>query len=1295
MASDNAPSGKLVELGQCTLTIQTLDEGEPADVGLGKPRPEWGLYVCGVLGNQQVQLLIDSGASVSILSSRLFRSLEPGIFKLGGEGGDRLATADGSFCEVEGNLMLNVVLGREHFELEFVVANITDEAILGMPALCKMGCVLDFEKNQLICKGARIQCFDQKRNPFVGKVVVCRTTRVPPRCEYFVSSRLNKAEEVSVGDFYVDPADSLLEKSGIVLAKSVIRPSEKCFVVRVCNPLEEEIVLYEGLTVGFLVPVEVLDNDENSEVFEETNRVLRATCEPKGEQILPEHLDELYEKASEGLHEKDSVLVKEMLCKYQDVFSKDDKDLGRTSLVQHHIETGDAKPIKQAPRRLPPYHRREVERQVLDLLERGLIEPSDSAWASPVVMVKKGDGSLRLCIDLRRVNEASSGSGIPLPNTAELLASLAGSVWFSTLDMLSGYWQVELDRESRPKTAFATHLGLHQWRVMPFGLSGAPGSFQKLMQIVLGSMSYNQLLVYLDDVIVPAKTVQEGVERLSEVFKRFREANLKLKPTKCTLFQRKVAFLGHVVSSDGVATDPAKVETVEKWPTPTNRSDVRSFLGLASYYRKYIAGFAHIAYPLNRLTDKKSEFRWTEQCQEAFDQLKGLLTRAPILAHPNDDGQFLLDTDASGVGIGGVLSQVQDGKERVVAYSSKSLNTAERNYCVTRKELWAVVYHVKHFRCYLYGRHFTIRTDHGSLRWLHRFKEPEGQLARWLDVLAEYDYTIVCRPGVQHRNADALSRRPCSGKGCVCATLEGKVQVSVGVQTVDEQARVCVMKGARGVSDLEDSVEVQEVSLWDTEDMKKAQMEDAAVGPVYKFLLGSEPKPSWDMVSHLSQETKTLLTSWNRLSLKEGLLYYHWVGEGSAEEDRFKLVLPEKYRSVVLEQLHDAKTAAHLGANKVYQKVKVRFYWPGMSQYVRWWIASCQTCQKFKDPGRPARGKLHQYVLGVPFERIAMDIVGPLPQTDRGNVYILVICDYFTKYVEAFALPDQQADTVAIAFIEGWVTRLGVPRELHTDQGSNFESELFREMCKLLGIYKTRTTPRNPKSDGLVERQNKTLEKLLGMMVAENQFDWDEQIPYVLMAYRSSVQESTQQTPNMMCFGREVSLPLDVATPPCPEEMELKVPDFVLKTQARLREAHEQGRLALQKAAVRQKRGYMTRFFQHSYKVKDVVWYFCPQNRKGKTPKFAAKWTGPFVVVKVISDILYGVQLNKQSPLKVVHHDHLKPCMSREQVDVGWVDELELTVPKEAVTKEPATKPERPHRQRKQPERYGEWYTKS
>ena len=470
--------------------------------------------------------------------------------------------------------------------------------------------------------------------------------------------------------------------------------------------------------------------------------------------------------------------------------------------------------------------------------------------------------------------------------------------------------------------------------------------------------------------------------------------------------------------------------------------------------------------------------------------------------------------------------------------------------------------------------------------------------------------------------------------------------------------------------------------------MKAAQVEDSSIGPVYKFVEGQEPRPSWELVSHFSRESKTLVTGWDRLRIEDGLLYYHWKGESPSDESRLKLVLPEKYRSVVLHQLHDSKTAAHLGANKVYEKVKARYYWPGVSQYVRWWVATCQTCQRFKDPGKKARGRLHQYIVGVPFERVAMDLVGPLPQSDRGNLYILVICDYFTKYVEAFALPDQQADTVATAFIEGWVTRLG----------ANFESEVFTKVCTLLGIYKTRTTARNPKSDGLVERQNKTLEKLLAMMVAENQFNWDEQLPYVLMAYRSSVQESSQETPNLMCFGREISLPIDVATPPTPDEKVLSGPEFLLETQKKFRDAHEQARVALQKAAVRQKRGYMNRFFVNSYKLKDMVWYYFPSNARGKTPKFSAKWTGPYVIVEVISDVLYRIQLSADKPSKVVHHDHLKPCRLRGSVNVEWVDELYGDVSVE-LSQGPVESElfgsqgnQRPLRQRKSPVRYGDWY---
>ena len=1190
---------------------------------------------------------------------------------------------------MEGIVWLRVKLGQTQRDVKFLVAHVTDQAILGMPALCEMECTLNFGKRLLECQGLEIPCFSVEGEMVSCRVAVWETVNIPPRTEFLIKAHV-KTGEAPRCLCVVDQDSCFLERSGLVLAKGLVDPMQTAFALQVCNPLDEVMVLHKGMLIGTLTPVEIVESPSSGNMGEGLCR--RLSNREDGTPDLPEHLQELYGRAVEFVPEADRGLIQAMLFEYRDVFSRDDRDIGRTDLVQHHVDTGDAKPIKQSPRRLPPGHRRELEKQVLDLLDRGLIEPSDSPWASPIVMVKKADGSLRLCIDLRRVNECGVGSGMPLPNTGELLSNLAGSVWFSTLDMLSGYWQMELDPESRPKTAFATHLGLHQWRVMPFGLSGAPGSFQKLMQIVLGSMSYEKLLVYLDDVIVPAKSVLEGVERLSEVFRRFRKANLKLKPRKCALFQPKVAFLGHVVSSEGIATDPSKVESVKTWPIPKNKSEVRSFLGLASYYRKYIKGFAHISFPLNRMTDKKSEFVWTEQCQAAFEHLKALLTQAPILAHPRDEGEYMLDTDASGVGIGGVLSQVQDGVERVIAYSSKSLTAAERNYCVTRRELWAMVYHVKHFRCFLYGRHFTIRTDHGSLKWLHRFKEPTGQLARWLDVLAEYDYTITCRPGVQHRNADALSRRPCDGKGCLCPILEGRDKISVGVQTGERHDVVRVI----GESEEAENEGNQEVGTWDNEAMRTAQREDKSVGPVYKLLEDSEEKPTWEQVSHWSQESKTLITGWSSLCLKDGLLYYRWVGENCRESERLKLVVPEGFRDVILEQLHDSRTGAHLGVSKVYEKVKARYYWPGMSRYVKWWVSSCLTCQRFKDPGRKARGNLHQYIVGVPFERIAMDIVGPLPQSDQGNIYVLVICDYFTKYVEAFALPDQQAETVAMAFLEGWVTRLGVPRELHTDRGSNFESEVFTTMCRVLGIQKTRTTARNPKSDGLVERQNKTLEKLLAMVCAKHQFDWDEHIPYVLMAYRSSVHDSTQETPNLLCFGREISLPLDAATPPCPGEVPLAVPNFVLSVQARMREAHEVARQALQKSAVRQKRGYMTRFHENDFQVKDVVWYFFVENRRGKTPKFSPRWTGPFVIVQVISDVLFKIQTGPKALAKVVHHDHLKPCHLREPMDVSWVDSLSLSPsPNEpCISENSQESPQvivRPKRSRRPPERFGDW----
>jgi hypothetical protein len=358
----------------------------------------------------------------------------------------------------------------------------------------------------------------------------------------------------------------------------------------------------------------------------------------------------------------------------------------------------------------------------------GLLK-SDIPWSSPVVLVRKKNGDLRFCVDYRKLNDVTRKDCFPLPRIDDTLDMLAGVKWFSTLDLKSGYWQVDLHPDDKEKTAFSTGQGLWQFTVMPFGLCNAPATFERLMETVLRGLTGESCLVYLDDVIVVGHTFQEHLLNLRKVLQRFREARLKLNPEKCQLLQKEVRYLGHIVSPEGVTTDPEKLEAVREWPTPRNKHEVRSFLGLCTYYRRFIFGFADIAKPLTRLTEEKRSYQWTPDVEAAFQALKEALCAAPILAYPQPGGKFIVDTDASNVGVGGVLSQLQDGQERVISYYSKTLNKAERNYCVTRRELLAIVKCLQHLHKYLYGQEFYLRTDHSALTWLMSFKNLEGQTA--------------------------------------------------------------------------------------------------------------------------------------------------------------------------------------------------------------------------------------------------------------------------------------------------------------------------------------------------------------------------------------------------------------------------------------------------------------------------------------------------------------------------------------------------------------------------------------
>ena len=402
-------------------------------------------------------------------------------------------------------------------------------------------------------------------------------------------------------------------------------------------------------------------------------------------------------------------------------------------MIGHQIDTGSARPIKQKPRRTSPSKHAEIERQVENLLQRSVVKKSNSPWSSPVVLVTKKDGSQRFCVDYRLVNTATVKDAYPLPRIDDSLSALSGAKWVSTLDLASGYWQVPMDPASSYKAAFVTTSGLYEWTVMPFGLTSSPSTFERLMELILAGLRFETCLIYLDDIIVYGKTFEEELKRLEEVFVRFRSSGLKLKPSKCVLFHKRVMYLGHIVSESGIATDPGKIERVCEWPIPENVTEIKSFLGLAGYYRRFVLNFAQVARPLHKLTEANVEFVWTPECQSSFQTLKTLLSTAPVLAYPDFTAEFILYTDASNHGIGAVLSQVKDGAEHPVAYASRTLTKAERNYCVTRKELLAVVEFVKQFRHYLHGPKFRIRTDRIPLRTLLQVRELEGQLARWIE----------------------------------------------------------------------------------------------------------------------------------------------------------------------------------------------------------------------------------------------------------------------------------------------------------------------------------------------------------------------------------------------------------------------------------------------------------------------------------------------------------------------------------------------------------------------------------
>ena len=696
------------------------------------------LYLNAAIFTSQLKLLLDTGSPYSILSLKCFQNLEgKNKVELTKEA-VKLTAADGSHLDISGKAQLEFQAEGVTFKQEFIIAKIKGIAgILGMDFLTAYGGDIKIKKQVLKTVNGRLQLHKQTSQT-CARIVIADKTDIPANTEVLVSCKVDQPAFRTERTCTVEPANYLTRK-GCFVARTLVDPDCENVVLSLVNLGDQAVKINQNSVLGRLEDVE--------EVYaEEPN----TTIEMPHTEKLPDHLQTILANTSSKLTETERQKLSETLLKYEDTFMKPDGELGQTDIVEHEIDTGDHKPIKIPPRRVPLFKRQQVDEELEKMLAQGIVEPSDSPWSAPICLVKKKDGSCRFCIDFRRLNSVTVKDAYPLPRIDDTLDALSESMWFSTLDLASGYWQIKLSEASKKKSAFVTpHRGLYHFNVMPFGLTNAPATFQRLMEKVLFSLTPEKCLCYLDDIIILGRTFDQALENLELVLQRIRNAHLKLKPKKCVLFQTSVTYLGHVVSEDGISSDPSKVEAVKNWPSPTNKSEVRSILGLMGYYRKFISNFASRASPLTKLTRKRARFEWNEEHETAFQDLKECLVNCPVLAIPNNKDMFVLDCDASLHGLGGVLSQIQNGNEKVIAYASRTLNSAQQQYCTTKRELLAVVTLMKHFKHYLLGQKFIIRTDHAPLIWLRNFKEPEGLIARWISIIETYNYTIQYRPGRQ------------------------------------------------------------------------------------------------------------------------------------------------------------------------------------------------------------------------------------------------------------------------------------------------------------------------------------------------------------------------------------------------------------------------------------------------------------------------------------------------------------------------------------------------------------------
>lgn len=727
--------------------------------------------------------------------------------------------------------------------------------------------------------------------------------------------------------------------------------------------------------------------------------------------------------------------------------SSDDLPLTRTNILEHEIDTGDSEPIRQRYHSVSPYVQAEMDKELERMIRLGVIQPSESPWANPVVGVRKSSGELRLCLDARRLNDITKKKAYPLPYISRILGQIKGTKFLSSIDLKNSFWQVPLKTESREKTAFTVPgRGHYEFLVLPFGLSNAAQTQSQLMNLVLGFDMEPYVFVYIDDIIIATSTFEEHVFYLKKVSERLAKANLSINVNKSKFCVPEINYLGYILNKDGLSPNPGKISAIINYPSPTSVKQVRQLMGMVSWYRRFIKNLAEITTPITELLKKSNKFIWTQEAEMALNKLKTALTTAPVLRTPDFSKEFIIQVDACDSGMGAVICQDLGMGEQVVEYMSQKFTSAQTKYSTTEKECLALILAIEKFRPYVEGVNFKAITDHASLLWLKNLKDPTGRLARWALRLQVYDFELVHRKGSFNQVPDALSR-------------------NIGSVSIDQS-------GGEWYCNLKNNI------LKNPNDFPGFKCDEEGV---YKYVSTS----------------------------KNGFVW--------------KQVVPENLRMEIIKKSHNPPTAAHGGMNKTLKRIKLRYFWPSMNKDTNNFVRACEICQTTKYPNITLRHEMGSMKNpSKPWEMMSVDLMGPLPRSSKGNVYLIVITDIFTKFVMLKPLRTSST-TLVNQFIEECFMLFSVPRVLISDNGPQFVSSLYK---KLLSDYKVTPwyTASYHAQANPVERTNKVIKTALRAYVDGNHKTWDVNVHQIACSIRSSVHDSTKQSPYFLNFGQEMVL---------------------------------------------------------------------------------------------------------------------------------------------------------------------------